>query len=143
MLSERRRRVYLAGQWNEHDNNWKQTFKQISGIEFYDPEIDSDQSSPDKYFPQDLEGIASSIMMVANPGIAPSEATWMEVGYFYALNTKVPGERCPRLIIVWKEERTPKWSVGFIQMAGILVNSIEEARDELLKFTNSDRKLGQ
>jgi hypothetical protein len=72
--------------------------------------------------------------MIANPGIAPSEATWMEIGYFYSLNTKCPGDFCNQLIIIWKEKRQPKWSLGFVAKAGIVVSSVEEAILELKKM---------
>lgn len=30
------KKVYLTGQPNEYENNWKEEFKKISGFEFYD-----------------------------------------------------------------------------------------------------------
>ena len=47
-------KVYLAGQPSEYDK-WKESFREIKGFEFYDPEIDSDQSSSETFFPQDLK----------------------------------------------------------------------------------------
>ena len=64
-------RVYLAGQSNEYENNWKEELKKLNGFEFYDWEFDSDQTSPDTYFPADLKGIKSSDILIANPGVAP------------------------------------------------------------------------
>jgi hypothetical protein len=31
-----RSRVYLAGQSNEYENNWKELFKKVPGFDFYD-----------------------------------------------------------------------------------------------------------
>lgn len=73
--------------------------------------------------------------MVANPGIAPSEGTWIEIGYFYALNTKNPGEFCKRLIIIWKESRKPTWSIDFVKKTGFVVGSLEEAINKLQKIS--------
>ncbi len=119
------KKVYLAGQPKEYDE-WRETFKLLDGFEFYDPEIDSDQSSPDLFFPQDLKAVSEADYLVANPGIAPSEGTWIEIGYFIAINTKNPGDKCRNLIIVWNKDRT-NWSIEFVKKAGIIVNTVEEA----------------
>jgi len=124
-------KVYLAGQSNEYENNWKEKVKKLDGFEFHDWEFDSDQTSPDTFFPDDLRAVRSSGILVANPGTAPSEATWIEIGYFLANHTSNPGEKCPRLIIIWKDERQPKWSIEFVKKAGLVVNSVEEAIREL------------
>lgn len=142
MAQSEKPRVYLAGQSNEQDNNWKIKFQEIPGFIFYDPATHSDQSSPLTFFPQDLVAVRNSNILIANPGIAPSEATWIEAGYFYALNTKITGEKCPRLIIVWRDDRLPKWSIEFVRMAGILVNSTDAAMEELIKL-NSDPGRGR
>lgn len=134
------RKVYLAGQSNEHDNNWKLEFTKLSGFVFYDWEIDSDQTSPQTFFPDDLNGVASSSYLVANPGVAPSEATWIEIGYFLAKNTNSPGEKCNNLIIIWKDERSPKWSIEFVKQAGHVVNTIPEAVEKLLEISKQQRK---
>ncbi len=124
-------KVYLAGQSNEHDNDWKELFKTMPEFDFHDWEIDSDQTSPDTYFPDDLKGIEKADFMVANPGIAPSEGTWIEIGYFYANNVKKPGDFCDKLIIVWPESRNPKWSIDFIKKTGFVVKTPEEAKKKL------------
>jgi len=129
-------KVYLAGQSNEYENNWKEEFKKLKGFEFHDWEFDSDQSSPDTYFPADLKAIKNSSILVANPGIAPSEGTWVEIGYFLANSTQNPGDRCKRLIIIWKDERSPRWSLEFIKKAGVVVNSVEKAIEELKRLRN-------
>lgn len=128
------KKVYLAGQPNEYENNWKEVFKKISGFQFHDWEFDSDQTSPDTFFPDDLKGICSADILVANPGIAPSEATWIEVGAFYTNKIETPGDLCKNLIIIWKETRNPKWSIDFVRKTGIVVDSIEKAIDELVKL---------
>ena len=124
-------KVYLAGQSNEHDNNWKEMFKRMEEFNFDDWEVDSDQSSPDTYFPNDLQGIKNADIMIANPGIAPSEGMWIEVGYFYALNTKELGDFCKNLIIIWQENRKPKWSFDFVYKTGVVVDSFAAARKKL------------
>ncbi len=124
-------KVYLAGQWNEHDNNWKQIFD-VEGCEFHDPEIHSDQTSADTYFPDDLNGVKEAEIMIANPGLAPSEGTWIEIGYYYATHTKNHGEPCNSLIIIWPEQRTPKWSLEFVNKTGYIVSTAQEAKDKLL-----------
>lgn len=124
-------KVYLAGQANEHDNNWKELFKKLDSFDFHDWEFDSDQTSPDTFFPDDLKGIKGADIMVANPGIAPSEGTWIEIGYFHALNTKKPGDFCDRLIIVWNKERNPRWSIEFVKKTGYVIDSVEEALEKL------------
>lgn len=131
-------KVYLAGQSNQHDNDWKEVFKKFKGLSCYDWEFDSDQTSPDTFFPQDLQGIVNADYLVANPGVAPSEATWMEVGYFYSRNTKEPGDFCEKLIIIWKPERQPKWSIEFVKKAGFVVESIEEAAVKLRSLSGCD-----
>jgi len=127
-------KVYLAGQANEYENDWKEVVKTVEGFDFHDWEFDSDQTSPDTYFPDDLRAISEADILVANPGIAPSEATWIEIGYFLALNTNKPGDTCDRLIIIWQDKRQPKWSIEFVAKAGIVVNSLDEAIEELEKI---------
>ena len=133
-------KVYLAGQSNEYENNWKEEFKKLDDFIFHDWEFDSDQTSPDTYFPDDLKGIKSSNILVANPGIKPSEGTWIEIGYFLANNTKNPGDRCNRLIIIWKNDRFPLWGLEFVKKAGVVVNSVEKAIEELKKIKNTTTK---
>ncbi|MDD3474811.1 MAG: hypothetical protein PHP08_02840 [Candidatus Dojkabacteria bacterium] len=122
-------KVYLAGQSSEYDT-WKKSLKDIKGFEFYDPEIDSDQSSSDTFFPQDLKAVSEADILIANPGLAPSEGTWIEIGYFLALNTNTPGEKCKNLIIIWNKERG-NWSIEFVKKAGIIVSTVQEAIDTL------------
>ncbi|HRI05697.1 MAG TPA: hypothetical protein PLV59_02000 [Candidatus Dojkabacteria bacterium] len=122
-------KVYLAGQPSEYDK-WKESFREVKGFDFYDPEIDSDQSSSDTFFPQDLKAVSEADILMANPGLAPSEGTWIEIGYFLALNTEKPGDRCNRLIIIWDKERIP-WSIEFVKKAGIIVSTVEEAINKL------------
>lgn len=130
------RKVYLAGQANEYENNWKKKLKKIKNFDFYDWEFDSDQSSPDKFFPDDLRAVKNASILIANPGIAPSEATWIEIGYFLANNTNNPGETCKNLIIIWKEKRLPKWSIEFVKKAGVVVSTVEEAIETLKELEN-------
>jgi len=120
------KKVYLAGQWNQYDNNWKEEIKKIKGFSFYDPETDSNQNSPETFYPEDMKAIKEADILIANPGIAPSEAMWVEVGYFLANNTKKPEEKCSQLIIIWKEERL-KWSKDFVDKAGNVVSDLESA----------------
>lgn len=127
-------KVYLAGQANEHEKNWKEDFKKLSGFEFYDWEFQSNQTSPDTFYPDDLRAVKNTDVLIANPGIAPSEATWIEIGYFLANNTDKPGDSCRKLIIIWKEERLPKWSIEFVKKAGVVVDSVEKAKMELEKL---------
>lgn len=127
-------KVYLAGQPNKYDS-WRNVFKDLKEFEFYDPDTDSDQSSPDTFFPQDLQAVKNADILIANPGLSTSEGTWIEIGYFLALNTKIPGERCNNIIIIWKEEREPKWSIEFVRKVGHLVSTVEEARKKLLELT--------
>lgn len=127
-------KVYLAGQSNEHDNDWKKIFSGMEDCIFHDWEIDSDQTSPDTYFPDDMKGVNNSDYLVANPGIAPSEATWIEIGYFYSKHIKNPGDFCNNLIIVWQDKRNPKWSIDFIKKTGYVVNTVQEAKEKLLEI---------
>lgn len=123
--------VYLAGQSNEQEDNWKESFKNLDGFEFHDWEFDSDQTSPDTFFPDDMRAVQHADVMVANPGIAPSEGTWIEIGYFYGFHAKQPGDFCDRLIIIWKEARNPKWSIDFVKKTGCIVSTAEEAVEKL------------
>ncbi len=125
------KKIYLAGQPNQYANNWKQNFSNNGNFEFYDPEIHSDQSSPDTFFPQDLQAVSDADIMVANPGTGPAEATWIEIGYFLHKNTSNPGDTCKNLIIVWLKEREPKWSIKFVEKAGHVVETVEEAVNKL------------
>ncbi len=134
IVSNHKQRVYLAGQANEHENNWKEEFKKLDDFDFYDWEFDSDQSSPNTFFPDDLKAVKSADILVANPGIAPSEGTWIEIGYFLALNTDVPGITCKNMIIIWKDDREPKWSIEFVKKAGVVVGTVKEAVAELKKL---------
>lgn len=129
-------KVYLAGQWNKHDNNWKKLFD-LPECKFHDPEIHSDQTSPDTYFPEDLQGVRNADIMIANPGVAPSEGTWIEIGYFYATHVQVHGDRCENLIIVWQDGRAPRWSFDFVNKTGIVVATVEEARERLKRLITS------
>lgn len=130
-------KVYLGGQPNKYENDWKEKFKKLDGFDFHDWEIDSNQASPDTFFPDDLNGVKSADFMVANPGLATSEGAWIEIGYFYANNTKLPGDFCDKLIIVWREDRNPKWSIEFIRKAGFVVASVEEAINKLKELAVS------
>jgi len=138
---EKKIKVYLAGQANEHENDWKELFKSLDAFDFYDWEFDSDQTSPDTFFPDDLKGVKSADFMIANPGLATSEGTWIEIGYFYANNTKMPGDFCDKLIIVWREDRSPRWSIDFVKKSGWVVKSAEEAKDKLLELAKQFKKL--
>jgi len=120
-------KVYLAGQPNQYENNWKEDFKRLDGFDFYDYEFDSNQSSPDTFFPDDLKAIFSADILVAHPGLAPSEATWVEIGIFYKNNVKQAGDFCDKLIIIWKKDRLPRWSIEFVNKTGVVVESVEEA----------------
>ena len=124
------KKVYLAGQPKEYDP-WKEELKKVEGFSFFDWEIDSDQTSPDTFFPDDLKAVHDADILVANPGTAPSEATWIEIGYFLATHTKQPGDTCKNLVIIWQENREPKWSIEFVKKAGYVVNTVEEARNIL------------
>ena len=124
------KKVYLAGQPDIYDN-WRKSFENLNGFNFYNPDTDSDQSSPDTFFSQDLKAISEADFLVANPGVKPSEGTWIEIGYFLALNTSTPGEQCKNMIIIWKEERVLKWSIEFVKKAGFVVSTVEEAIDKL------------
>ena len=128
-------KVYLAGQPNEYENNWKKEFSDVEGCEFFDWEIHSDQTSPDTFFPDDLNAVKSSKFLIANPGTAPSEATWIEIGAFYGYNT-TSGEFCNNLIIIWQENRNPKWSIEFVKKAGYVVATVQEAKDKLIELLN-------
>jgi hypothetical protein len=127
------KKVYLAGQANEYDP-WRNQFKNLKGYDFYDPSTDSDQSSPETFFPQDLQAIRSANFLVANPTDKPSEGTWIEIGYFYALNTKKPGDFCKKLIIIWNKDRKP-WSLEFVKKAGYVVSTISEAVKKLKEIS--------
>ena len=118
--------VYLAGQPKCY-LDWKKSFYEIKEINCYDPFTDSNQDSPETFFPEDIKGISNSDFLVAHPGIAPSEGTWIEIGYFLALNTKNPGEKCKNIIIIWEDIRLPIWSKPFVEQAGTLVSTIDEA----------------
>lgn len=131
-------KVYLAGQSNEYDNNWKDTFSDIESCDFHDWEVHSDQTSPDTYFPDDLNGVKKAKFLIANPGIASSEGTWIEIGYFYGNNAKNPGDFCANLIIVWREDRNPKWSIEFVKKAGHVVSSVQEAKDKLIELLKNN-----
>lgn len=126
-------KVYLAGQPNQYDD-WRTEFKKLKGFNFYDPDIDSDQSSPETFFPQDLTAVRKADILVANPGTKPSEGTWIEIGYFLALNTKIPGKTCKNMIIIWRDDREPKWSIEFVKKVGKVVSSVKEAIKELEKL---------
>jgi hypothetical protein len=128
------KKVYLAGQPNQYESDWKEVFKKIPDFDFYDWEFDSDQTSPETFFPDDLKAVYSSDILVANPGVAPSEATWIEIGVFYKKHIANPGDICKNIIIIWKEDRSPKWSMDFVRKVGIVVGSVGEAINELKKL---------
>ncbi len=124
------KKVYLAGQPNKYDP-WRSAFADLNGFVFYDPDIDSDQSSPDTYFPQDLEAVSSADFLVANVGTKPSEGTWIEIGYFLRLSTKTPGEQSKRMVIIYPDDREPRWSIDFVKKSGLVVPTVEEAVHKL------------
>ena len=119
------KKVYLAGQPDQYDN-WRKKFQNIKGFEFYNPDTDSDQSSPDTFFPQDLKAVSEADILIANPGTIPSEGTWIEIWYFLAQKTKTPWEKCKKLIIIWDKERLD-WSIEFVKKTGVVVTSVNEA----------------
>lgn len=123
------KKVYLAGLFSEY-SNWKDRVKGIEGFDFFDPELHSNQSSPDTFFPEDLAAVRCSDILIAYPGSAPCEGTWIEVGYFLSNNTKRSGDFCKELIIIWEKDRL-NWSMEFVKKAGVIVGSIEEAIDYL------------
>ena len=127
--------VYLAGPGNRYDP-WRSEFKKIEGFKFYDPDIDSNQTSSETFFPQDLTAIKNSKFLIANPGIAPAEGTLIEIGYFYALNTKDPGDFCKNLIIIWNKDRIT-WSIEFVKKTGFVVETVDEAMTKLLEITKN------
>lgn len=124
--------VYLAGPGNQYDP-WRSVVKKIKGFKFYDPDTDSDQSSSETFFPQDLTAIKNSEILIANPGTAPAEGTWIEIGYFYALNTKKTGDFCNNLIIIWNKDRV-SWSIEFVKKTGHVVRTVGEATSMLQKL---------
>ena len=128
--------VYLAGQWNEYEDNWKEKVKKVTTFNYFDPEFDSNQSSPETFFPEDMEAVKKADILIANPGKVSSESTWIEIGYFLGLKTKRPGEKCNKLIIIWQKDRNPKWSIEFAKKAGIVVGSVKQAIVELKKLDN-------
>jgi len=119
------KKVYLAGLFSEYAD-WKSEIKKVEGFEFFDPEIHSNQSSPNTFFPDDLAAVKSSDILIAYPGLAPCEGTWIEVGYFLANSTKRPSDFCRELIIIWQKDRLD-WSMEFVKKAGVIVGSIDEA----------------
>lgn len=127
------KKAYLAGQPDLYEP-WRSKFDKLEGFEFYNPDLDSDQSSPDTFFPQDLQAVSSADYLVAYPATAPSEGTWIEIGYFLAKKTLTPGDKCNNLIIIWTEERQPKWSIEFVKKAGNVVSNVEEAIELLSKL---------
>lgn len=91
-------------------------------------------------FPDDLGGVQASDLLVANPGVgSPSEAVWIEIGYFYAQKVKNPGDFCHDLIIIWQEGRNPKWSIDFVKKAGYVVSTFEEAKNKLRELIDERR----
>lgn len=126
------KKVYLAGQFSEY-NSWKEQIKKLGGFDFFDPELHSDQSTPDTFYPDDLTAVKNADILIANPGTSPCEGTWIEVGYFIANQTSCPGELCKNLVIIWDKDRID-WSIEFVKKSGIIVNSTDAAIEELKKI---------
>jgi nucleoside 2-deoxyribosyltransferase len=122
-------KVYLAGRFSEYDS-WKDEVKKVQGFDFFDPEVHSNQSSPDTFFPDDLAAVKSSDVLIAHPGPAPCVGTWIEVGYFLANKNKKPGDFCKELIMIWQKDRID-WSLDFVKKAGVVVSSVDEAIEYL------------
>ena len=120
------KKVYLAGQFKEYDN-WKEEIKTIDGLDFFDPEFDSDKSTPDTFYPDDLTGVKNSDILIASAGTTPCEGAWIEVGYFIATHTEKPGDFCDNLIIIWPKDRID-WSMEFVRKTGHIVKNNEEAK---------------
>jgi hypothetical protein len=118
-------KIYLAGPWDSYADNWKTKIKK-GGLNYYDPQIDSNQTSSETFFPDDLRAIREADKMVVFPSDIPAEAAWFEMGYFYATHAK-DNEKLDSLIVIWKEDREPRWALKFLKMAGHIVSSIEEA----------------
>jgi hypothetical protein len=119
------KKVYLAGRFSKFDN-WKEQVKQVKGFEFFDPETDSNQSSPETFYPDDLNAVKSSDILFAYPGQAPCEGTWIEIGYFIANKTRKPGDLCDDLIIVWPNGRADL-SIEFVKKTGAVLGTLDEA----------------
>ncbi|MEK7447338.1 MAG: hypothetical protein AAB632_00860 [Patescibacteria group bacterium] len=126
------KKVYLAGRFSEYDD-WKDVVKKVEGFDFFDPEIHSDQSSPDTFYPDDLAAVKSANILIAHPGPAPCEGTWIEIGYFLAQKSKNTGDFCKELIMIWQKDRID-WSKEFVEKTGIVVDSVEDAIKELEKL---------
>jgi len=126
------KRVYLAGLFSEYDV-WKDEVKKAEGFDFFDPEVHSNQSSPDTFFPDDFAAVKLSDILIAYPGSTPCEGTWIEVGYFISNKTERPGDLCKNLIIIWQKDRI-NWSLEFVNKAGIIVSSVDEAIEYLKKL---------
>lgn len=77
-----------------------------------------------------MQAVSDADILIANPGLAPSEGTWIEIGYFLARNNTVPGEKCNNLIIIWDKGRLD-WSIEFVKKAGHVVRTVEEAIKKL------------
>jgi hypothetical protein len=126
------KKVYLAGQFKEYDG-WKEEIKKVAGFDFFDPELHSDQSTPDTFYPDDLTAVKNSDVLIASTGTTPCEGTWIEVGYFIAHHTTNPGEFCKNLIIIWPKERID-WSMEFVGKTGTVVETLDQAKTELARL---------
>lgn len=114
------KKVYLAGPWDVYSGYWKQQLKEALDFNWYDPEIDSDQSGyADKYFSDDIKNVIDSDMMILYPDHIPAEASFFEAGVFFATHNV-------GLIIVWPEDRKPPWAYPFLNQAATMVESIDE-----------------
>ncbi len=119
------KQVYLAGQFKEYDK-WKNEISKVKDFDFFDPELHSNQSSSETFYPDDLSAVKQADILIASTGTTPCEGTWIEVGYFIATHTKSPGDFCENLIIIWPKERID-WSIEFVRKTGRIVENIEEA----------------
>jgi hypothetical protein len=123
------KKVYLAGQFSKFDK-WKSVIARTPGFDFFDPETDSDQSTPETFYPDDLKAVQSADILIASPGKSPCEGTWIEVGYFIASHTNSPGDFCENLIIIWPEDRID-WSLEFVKKTGRVVTTVSDAIEAL------------
>lgn len=119
-------RAYLAGGWNEYNDNWKDKVKENKTYIYHDPELDSNQESPDTYFKDDVEAIKNADTFIGYASNIPSEAMFAEAGMFYASHVEKLGDFCEKLIIVWPEDRQPDWALPFLKKMGRVVNKLED-----------------
>lgn len=129
--------IYIAGVWERYcSNRYKEIIEEsLPTLRCYDPEIHQDGD----FFPDDLDALSNSEIIVANISDFTMQAIGFEIGYIYSLlksrgytNDILP---TPNVILIW-DPNIISYGRRFWERVGIIVETPQEAVVEIKKYFN-------